>query len=70
MLVPTDVELLVLTNTPPLDVTIDGISTAQTSAAALRHVAAGWTFKTQPVGGAVIKLAGNSGAAHVTLDLR
>ena len=68
--VPTDVELLVLTNTPPLDVTIDGISTAPTSAPALRHVAAGWTFKTQPVGGAVIKLAGNSGATHVTLDLR
>ena len=64
---PRDVQLLVLGSNAPNSIVIDGRSFRRSTAAALKHAAAGWTFRTWPFGGAVVKLSTVRGAAHVQL---
>ena len=64
---PRDVQLLVLAPAAPRSIVIDGRAHGPSSTAALRRATAGWTFRAQPFGGAVVKLRTTGGSAHVEL---
>jgi hypothetical protein len=64
---PPDVQLLVLVPTPPRSIDIDGRRYGRSTTVALKRVPAGWTFRGQPFGGAVVKLRTAGGAAHVEI---
>ena len=64
---PRDVQLLVLTPSVPRSVVIDGRAYGRSTASSLKRAAAGWTLRSQPFGGVVVKLRTSNGAAHVEL---
>jgi hypothetical protein len=64
---PADVQLLVLGSNAPRSVVIDGRPYGRSTAAALKHAPAGWTFRGQPFGGTVVKLSTAGGSAHVVV---
>jgi alpha-D-xyloside xylohydrolase len=64
---PRELQLLVALQSPPRSVVIDGRSYRRSEAGALRQVPAGWTFRTEPFGGAVVKVTAPGGKAKVVL---
>lgn len=64
---PREVQLLVLAPAPPLAIVIDGRSYGRSATGVLKGASTGWTFRSRPFGGAVVKLATVGGAAHVEL---
>jgi alpha-D-xyloside xylohydrolase len=64
---PRELQLLVALQSPPRSVVIDGRPYGRSEAPALREVAAGWTFRQEPFGGALVKVTTPGGKAHVEL---
>jgi alpha-D-xyloside xylohydrolase len=66
---PAETQVLVLTPATPSSVTIDGRRTRGSSVAGLRRKDAGWTMRSQPFGGIVLKLHPVQGSASATIIL-
>lgn len=64
---PREVQILVALQSPPRSIVIGGRSYERSTAAGLRRVRSGWTFRGRPFGGALVKVTTSGGAAHVEL---